>query len=79
MNRRDVGKMFKDCRKYMGLNQLQLSKVLGCSQSRISKIEMGRLEPSAIELGQVLHKMTGVDVWKILEIQLKGPAEEPKE
>lgn len=38
--------LFKITRKTLGLNQIEFSKKIGCTQGALSKIESGKMEPS---------------------------------
>lgn len=43
----DIGKIIKELRKEAGLSQTQLAKMVGYSQSVITKWENGESEPNA--------------------------------
>lgn len=70
MNRRKLGEQIKAWRESHGLNQVGIAKVLGCSQSRVSKIESGRLEPSALDIGRLFERLEGIDLWVILHFAI---------
>lgn len=75
MTRRQLGTLIRDCRDHLDLTQFEMSALLGCSQSRVSKIEAGVLEPGAIELGKLIKKIADVDVWVIIEMQIRSRKE----
>ena len=45
----NIARALKTGRKKLGMSQIEMSKVLGISQSSISKLEAAILEPSAID------------------------------
>lgn len=52
--------LFKAGRKRLGLTQTEMSKKLRCTQSRLCKIEQGRLEPGAGDLWWLADHVAGV-------------------
>jgi DNA-binding XRE family transcriptional regulator len=54
MNRRDIGRRVKAARAVAELKQVELARILGVSQNRISLIERGLSELSARELQTIL-------------------------
>ena len=46
---KEIGAEFKTKRKLLKLTQFEFSKIFDMSQSRLSKIEHGILEPGALE------------------------------
>jgi transcriptional regulator with XRE-family HTH domain len=74
MNHQDTpGRTLRHCRERLGMSQTRFAKFLGCSQSRVSKIEMGDLEPSATDLAKLVRRMTGINVWALIRVKLRGP------
>jgi transcriptional regulator with XRE-family HTH domain len=53
-------------RFYSGINQKQLSKMLGCSQATISKLELGRIELTAKQLF-IISELFGVSTDELLQ------------
>ncbi|WP_274570650.1 helix-turn-helix transcriptional regulator [Neisseria leonii] len=54
-----------DARKRKGLTQKELAELVGCTQTNISHIELGRQVPSR-ELGKKLAEVLEMDVLDIL-------------
>lgn len=49
MNKKELGVSIKAKRKELGLTQVEFAKIMGMSQSRLSKVEHGQLEFTATE------------------------------
>lgn len=64
----DFATLFKTCRKRLGMKQIPFAEFLGCSQSRISKIEKGKQEPGARDLWRLVDQVTGLDLKEEFEV-----------
>jgi ribosome-binding protein aMBF1 (putative translation factor) len=53
-DRQDLASSLHDLRKASGLSGDRLARRCGMSQSKVSRIETGRLQPSVVDVEQVL-------------------------
>lgn len=75
MKTKNYGPTFKVARFKLGLNQEGLANALGVSQSKISKVEDGKLEPSASEIIWLVDRVLHVNIHMSLESALQEAAE----
>ncbi len=54
----------RTARKRLGLNQLDLSKMVGCTESLITKIETGRCDPDSELRGRIAGAL-GIKTWEV--------------
>lgn len=75
MKTKNYGATFKVARFALGLNQEGLAKALGVSQSKISKIEDDKLEPSASDIIWLADRVLKVNLAMSLEAALQPAAQ----
>ncbi len=61
--------LFKRERKRLKLTQQEMAKALRCSQSRLSKIEKGALEPGAWDLWWLTERTTRANLGKHFRLE----------
>jgi DNA-binding XRE family transcriptional regulator len=54
----------REARLRLRMTQLELSRLAGCSESQITKIETGRVQP-AQWLKEVISKVLGIKTWEV--------------
>ncbi len=64
----DFTRLVKGKRIDLGITQKDFAKMLTISQSKYSKIESGKMEPSFIEL-QLIASLLDIDLTEVLEIK----------
>jgi len=57
-------RIMRDARKRLRLNQLELARRVGCSESQISKIETGRAEPEQW-IKEAIARELGINTWEV--------------
>ena len=56
--------MLRDLRKRLGMSQQQFSKLIGCSQQRVSEFELKKKRPTGChrQLVQALNRLVDADI-----------------
>lgn len=70
MKTKKFGSTFHAGRVHLGKSQEEIGNALGISQSKVSKIEDDKLEPSASEMVWLVDRLLGVDIAMSLEAVL---------
>jgi ribosome-binding protein aMBF1 (putative translation factor) len=60
----NAGQAMREARRRLGWTQLNLARQVGCTESRVTKIETGRATPDG-PLKQRLADALGIHTWEV--------------